>query len=676
MDNTENENNSLLKTLRILLIGTPFLFTLVYIPQFVFPGSFGRTIFLYVAISITLIFWLLYSFKQGRIAIQKNWLTTAVLGYLAVLFISGIAGGHFEYSFFGMFGRMNGIVTMLYVSLWYLMASSVLQKRDWVYLLRLLLLSGVVLAIVSYLNLNGFNIEFFRFLSQGGSLLGNNTFSGIYYLFVFFFGVILFIKDRAWKWRIAYALAMFVTISNPDIFNFQIWQNLGMIKDLFSDPFLVLGTARASALTIGGGIIVTTVMYFIHKTNRFSINTKSVLFGLILISMLLASIGFVWSATSQKGAGYEFLTSQNDFPRPIAWGQGVEAFKNKPLLGYGPNGFEHAFQDTLTSDIAFLKGGKWFDKVHNGYLEPLVETGVVGILSWLAIFLAVCWYGFKYYRRTGDFSVIVVILLLVLHMIQIQTSFNINTSYLMLYILFAYIASLESSRASYTMSLPTKTILLSLGSVAVLTLMIFTAIIPAKYSYSIPNAMESGNFFKRMVLYQSLQSLYGYPADMVYATAEQFTNALFADIKAFDNDKAREGIAMEYNALLDLYESHYEQFSDNFRYMNNYVQMIYIARIFNVDRMDRAEELIARAKELSTAVPQVFWLASLHAKYTGNEELAFEEADKAIELCKAVRLKFDESQLGDFCNLSYDLRTFLEGTKGSKGKVYFHLEVI
>ena len=675
MDNTD-ENDFLSRALRILIIGTPFLFTLVYIPQFVFPGSFPRTIFLYIAVSITLLLWLVHSFKQGRITIQKNWLTAAVLGYIIALFISGLAGGHFEYAFFGMFSRMTGIVTMLYISFWYLVASSILQKRDWVYLLRLLLLSGFILAIISFLNLNGFDIEFFSFLIQGGSLFSNNTFSGIYYLFAFFFGVILFFQEKSWKWRISYALAMFVIISNPDIFNFQIWQNFGMLKDLFHNPLLALGTARASSITMGVGIIVVAVMYVIHRTRRISINTKSILFGLIFLCMLLVSVGFVWSAVLQKGAGYEFLTSQNDFPRPVAWGQGIEAFKNRPLLGYGPNGFEYAFQDTLTSDIALLKGGKWFDKIHNGFLEPLVDTGIVGIFSVLAIFLAACWYSFKYYRRTSDFSVIVVILLLVLHMIQIQTSFNINTSFLMLFILLAYITSYEPSRISYVLSRPTKTLLLSMGSGIILVFMVFTAIIPARYGYSIPRAMASGNFDKRMSLYKSLQSLYGYPADMVYATAEQFTNALIENLEPFNNDRARIGIAMEYNALLDLYESHYEQYNDNFRYMNNYVHIIYIARLFDVDRLDRAEELIANAKELSTAVPQIFWLAALHAKYTGNEELALKEADKAIELCELNIVRFDESQLGNFCKISSQLRIFLLGTKGSKEKVYFHLEVI
>ena len=36
---------------------------------------------------------------------------------------------------------------------------------------------------------------------------------------------------------------------------------------------------------------------------------------------------------------------------------------------------------------------------------------------------------------------------------------------------------------------------------------------------------------KRMSLYRSLQSMYGYPADMVFTTAETFTNALIENLE-------------------------------------------------------------------------------------------------------------------------------------------------
>jgi len=673
MDNTED--NLSLKILRVLLISTPFLFTLIYIPGFTFPGSFPKAIFLYIAVSIILIVWLINIYRTGVVVFKKNWINIAVFGYILTLFISGIASGHFEESLFGAISRMTGIATMLYISGWYLVASSVLKPRHFTYVFRGLLFSGAILAVISFLGLNGFGLQAFSFLEQGGSLFSNNTFSGIYYVFAFFLGAILFTKENSLKWRISYALAMLVILLNPDIFNFQIWQNFGMIKELFSHPSLVLGTARASSAVMGIGIILTLILYVIHRV-RGSVVVKSVLFSFIVLVLAGVSLGFVGSTIAQKGFGADFFASQNDIHRPTAWKQVASGFSNRPLLGYGINNIEYAFQDTLGPEIPFIKGEKWFDKAHNIWLDLALETGILGILSVIILFISACWYSFKHYRDTRDFSAPLVLLLLVLHLIQIQTSFNINTSLFMIFILFAYVSSFSPENISYSVSPRTKSITLWAGVILIAGAMIFTAIIPAKHSRELVGALTSASFEKRMNMYKSSHSIYGYPADYAYFITERFTNAWLENPAIFDNPTARAGIATEYNAMIDLYEAHYNQYRDNLRYNMNYANNIFIARLFGVNRLDRAGELIARAQELSTRIPQVFWLASLHAKYTGNEELAFKEADKAIALCEAVRARFNENQLGEFCGVSYSLRGFLEKTKGLNNKLYFHLQTI
>src|SRR3989344_2254117 len=216
----------------------------------------------------------------------------------------------------------------------------------------------------------------------------------------------------------------------------------------------------------------------------------------------------------------------------------------------------------------------------------------------------------------------------------------------MVFILFAYVSSFSKEDVSYSISSHrTKLIMLCALAVLITGAMIFTAIIPAKHSRELVGALTSANFERRMNMYKSSHSIYGYPADYAYFVTERFTNAWLENPAIFDNPTAREGIATEYNAMIDLFEAHYNQYRDNLRYNMTYAHTIFIARLFGVDRLDRAGALIARAKELSSAIPQVFWLASLQAKYTGNEKLAFEEADKAIQLCEAIRTRLDESQL-------------------------------
>src|SRR3989338_10138625 len=286
------ENSFLHKVLRIALIFTPFIFTLLYVPGFLSPAVFPRAIFLYSAISVILIICLIYIFRYEKLILPKNWLTVAILIYILALFISGITGGHFEHSFFGDYTRTSGIIIFIYITAWYFASASVFRPKDWVNTFRALLFSGVVLAIISFLGINGLALSAFNFLDKGGSLFSNNTFSGIYYVFAFFFGVILFAKESSWRWQVGYAVAMFIILVNPDILNFQLWQDPSMIKEVFKNPVLASGTARASSAVMGIGIILTLILYVIHRV-RMSVVIKGVLFSFIVLVLAGGSLGVV-----------------------------------------------------------------------------------------------------------------------------------------------------------------------------------------------------------------------------------------------------------------------------------------------------------------------------------------------------------------------------------------------
>jgi len=340
------------------------------------------------------------------------------------------------------------------------------------------------------------------------------------------------------------------------------------------------------------------------------------------------------------------------------------------LIGCKPKSFQENKREIWELDNIEITINEW------PFLEPLVETGIMGALAMFAIFLIICWYGFKRYRNTNDFSFPVVILIFVLHFIQTQTSFNTSTSLLMIFILMAYISAQDSHNILHTPSLRVRTIILSLGLGAITTMLVISSIIPAVHNHNAAKVLKSGDFEKRLQIYQSLHSLHGYPPEVLRAITETYTGVLVRNFDALkDNQKARKDIAIEFNAILDLYEKHYDRYSDNLKYIINYVRTIHVARLFDVDRLDRANELTTRAKEISVSVPQVFWLSALQAKYIGDEELALEEIGNAIIMAENGRAKFESSgQLDDFYYTTMlKIEDLIKTTSGSKKKVYFNL---
>jgi O-antigen ligase len=63
------------------------------------------------------------------------------------------------------------------------------------------------------------------------------------------------------------------------------------------------------------------------------------------------------------------------------WRAGLHAFIHKPLVGYGTSGFVRAITPEL---------GAMSRVAHNSLLSVLVEQGIVGLLLYLTMFLAVC----------------------------------------------------------------------------------------------------------------------------------------------------------------------------------------------------------------------------------------------------------------------------------------------
>lgn len=71
--------------------------------------------------------------------------------------------------------------------------------------------------------------------------------------------------------------------------------------------------------------------------------------------------------------------------RIIIWQKSMEAASSRPILGWGRENFADAFQSTLQPNDFDLKSIR-VDKAHNEWLEALVTTGVLGLITYLGMF--------------------------------------------------------------------------------------------------------------------------------------------------------------------------------------------------------------------------------------------------------------------------------------------------
>ncbi|MBI5220788.1 MAG: O-antigen ligase family protein [Candidatus Liptonbacteria bacterium] len=87
---------------------------------------------------------------------------------------------------------------------------------------------------------------------------------------------------------------------------------------------------------------------------------------------------------------------QTGNPRLWAWGIAWQGFRERPLLGWGPENYSAVFDGHFNARFFDPHGSEtWFDRAHSLYLDYLSETGLLGLLAYLFMFAAFYWSFFR-----------------------------------------------------------------------------------------------------------------------------------------------------------------------------------------------------------------------------------------------------------------------------------------
>ncbi|MBL7045857.1 MAG: O-antigen ligase family protein, partial [Parcubacteria group bacterium] len=93
-------------------------------------------------------------------------------------------------------------------------------------------------------------------------------------------------------------------------------------------------------------------------------------------------------------------------PRFAVWNMGYQAFKERPILGWGQENFIFAFNKYY--DPKIYDQEPWFDRVHNIFFDWLVAGGILGLVSYLGLYffsLYYLWFGGKSVFSTAEKSI-------------------------------------------------------------------------------------------------------------------------------------------------------------------------------------------------------------------------------------------------------------------------------
>jgi hypothetical protein len=420
------------------------LLPLLSFPPIFHPAAFAKgAIFkiIFVAILVFFIYDIFFSkddsvFKKfvGKIKAQRGFFFFVPLVLLAWLFVAVIFSVDSNFSFFGDPRRGGGFLNFSLLTAFGYFLYLILDKKSWSLAWNILFFTGVGATIFAILQWQGVGEVITEANRRPSAMFGNPTVLGTY-LAVLVFPLLSFLLQEEKRFKKYIYEASFVII----IFG------------------IILTFTRAALLGVGMGLIYFVLFY--PKKENIIRNIKIAFIGLIAVTFF--GVYYVNTAPMpqfvEENSFLSGFSSRLDIekalqdPRIGGFIIGWEAVKEKPLLGYGPENFNYAFNKHYHPDIPYLERGLWWDKAHNLPIELGIWGGFPALAILLFLFASLFWALKKKEDKEKKKSIQKHAIKATLITFFVANFFTVDdfTTYLLLFTIFGYVGFLCSKEEEF-----------------------------------------------------------------------------------------------------------------------------------------------------------------------------------------------------------------------------------
>ena len=422
-----NYENALLKTIKIgifLALFTP----LILGPFGMTFSAYPKAVFFRTIVEIIFILYLLLILLNSRYLFKISPLVLAVFVFLVMLFLSGLLGFNFQRSFFGELERGEGIILYLHLTLFFLILISIFDKKEeWFRLLKLTLIISAISSLAGILQkLNVYSFYGIDKPRVSGTLV-NPDFFGAYIVLAIFVGIFVLLTEKNKKWKIVWSAIL--------ILNFYT---------------LILSGTRAAWLGMGAGIVFIFSFWLFYYSKLRPKLRKIILFiafiFVLFVLLIVLNQGKPFIRNNYfLSRAVSLLDIRTVYSRLLVWEVAFDAWKEKPILGWGPESFSYIFDKSFEADKhRLILREFFFDRPHNKIMGLMASSGILGLLSYLSIFAAAFYILFKRYSGT---SRLVLIALLIAYFVQNLFTFDTISTYLIFFLVLGFVNNLSSHPA-------------------------------------------------------------------------------------------------------------------------------------------------------------------------------------------------------------------------------------
>ncbi|MDD3284450.1 MAG: O-antigen ligase family protein [Patescibacteria group bacterium] len=625
--------NNLEKNLRIviniLIVGVFISCTLIF-REWIFPYITSKAIPFRILVELLSFFYLVLALYYPKYRPKKSILLLSIIIFTFITIITAIFGLNPKLSFVGDLERMWGINTWLHLVLFFIVLSNFLKtKKEWFVFLNVSLIFCSYIAFYGYLQ--RWNVSFV--FQTGGqmiqSVLGNVSYTAGLLILGVLLSLYLLVTKKEWYFKLIFATHIFIQL-----------------------PAMFLTQTRGAQVGLMAAILILGI-YFIFRGS-------SKVLKISLIVFLLSIITFFGLAFANKDADWvknNVITKRivnisfaegTVRTRLISWNGGWQAFKERPIFGYGMENYGYAFDKYFQADYYNIAPTEvWFDRAHNMVVETLVATGIFGILSYLSIFVILFYYLFKIHKTQQDedekiFSIFLAVIV-VAYFIQNLFVFDTLAVTTMFFFIIAYIESsyneVFDKKLLWEKISNSNWIIISFAGIIVFYFVLgmnMNHLNIAKQDYIVQRSFHQSTDFTD--IYTNIEELFNYPGYLNKDSVSMTTDILTSSMSKINSQEKAEIFNNIYIFLIDKNKEYLKEDSkDAYTQLN--LARLYMgkASMFSQDsdefknNLEESKKIIDYSIELSPQKLHNYFLRSRANLNLGKMDEALEDLQTALK---------------------------------------------
>jgi O-antigen ligase/TPR repeat protein len=507
-----NLSENFAKLLRWGIFVSLFL-PLVIFSQYLSPFHFGKMVVFRSLVEMLAVFYIPLAIANKNYRPKWTLILISVSVFTGLYIFTGLTGVNFYSSFWGSLERMGGIFSFIHYWVYFIILVSVISKeRDWKKILKVSVGVGFLSILFAY-GQEFIKTSFFVGWQHGERVIGTignpSLFAG-YLLFILFLAIFFILRNNTPSWQKGFFAAVFI---------------LGV-------PALFMTASRGSIISFVISLFLLG-LFFVFKSKNKKIKTYLIT-GLVLFALLITAVwlgkghSFVQKITWLSRVSNISLKTPTIQTRLWSWESAIKGWKERPILGWGPENFTFLHMKYFDSrHFTGLGSETIWDRAHNIILEMLSTMGIIGLLSYLFIFVSIFYLLITKLKKKKisnlDFGVITA--MLIAYIGQNLFIFDTFANYFLFFIVMAYINYLGSkddlSQQQAAVQIPRAkepSIFLCAILLIVAMVMVFQFNIkPAKAIYACTRGILAGragdtqkafNYYKKALDYNSPQGAY------------------------------------------------------------------------------------------------------------------------------------------------------------------------